>query len=80
MENLASQEDPRDAVGHLLSIKQAAAYLGIGVSTLHALLAKDPSRIPSVRIVGRRLFDPDDLARFIAANKTIDSGAGRSPR
>jgi excisionase family DNA binding protein len=53
--------------GRLLSIEQAARFLGISVATLYDLKAR--GEITSVRIRGRRLFDPADLERFIDAHR-----------
>lgn len=53
----------------LLTIRQAAQYLAVSVSTLYGWVWQ--RRIPFVKI-GRALrFDPRDLAAFIEANKQL---------
>lgn len=57
---------PRDG---LLTIREAAQYLAVSVSTLYGWVWQ--RRIPFVKI-GRALrFDPHDLAAFIEANKQL---------
>lgn len=53
----------------LLTIREAAQYLAVSVSTLYGWVWQ--RRIPFVKI-GRALrFDPHDLAAFIEANKQL---------
>lgn len=53
----------------LLTIRQAARYLAVSVSTLYGWVWQ--RRIPFVKI-GRALrFDPHDLSAFIEANKQV---------
>lgn len=53
----------------LLTIREAAKYLAVSVSTLYGWVWQ--RRIPFVKI-GRALrFDPRDLAAFIEANKQV---------
>ena len=52
----------------LLSVKDAAKALGISQRTLWGISApRGP--LPVVRIGTRILYDPDDLARFVQAQK-----------
>jgi excisionase family DNA binding protein len=63
-----SAEDAANAVPRLLSIKAACQVLGIGRSSLYALMASGQLR--SVTI-GRRRFVPSDaIEEFIAALPT----------
>ena len=48
------------AAGRLLSVKEAAKYLGMSVAWLYA------SRIPCVKLGKRRLYRPEDLDGFVA--------------
>jgi excisionase family DNA binding protein len=53
----------------LLTIREAAQYLAVSVSTLYGWVWQ--RRIPFVKI-GRALrFDPRDLAAFVEANKQL---------
>lgn len=53
----------------LLTIREAAQYLAVSVSTLYGWVWQQ--RIPFIKI-GRALrFDPHDLAAFIEANKHV---------
>lgn len=53
----------------LLTIREAAQYLAVSVSTLYGWVWQ--RRIPFIKI-GRALrFDPHDLAAFIEANKQV---------
>jgi excisionase family DNA binding protein len=66
-----SQPDSAGILGResLLTIREAAKYLAVSVSTLYGWVWQ--RRIPFVKI-GRALrFDPHDLAAFIEANKQI---------
>jgi excisionase family DNA binding protein len=64
MERSSHQANARASLGrHLLSVREAAEMLGIGHAMVYKLLAA--GQLPSVRIGGRRLFDPADLDRFI---------------
>jgi len=55
--------------GRLLTIREAAQYLAVSVSTLYGWVWQ--RRIPFVKI-GRALrFDPHDLTAFIEANKQV---------
>lgn len=55
--------------GGLLTIREAAQYLAVSVSTLYGWVWQ--RRIPFVKI-GRALrFDPHDLTAFIEANKQL---------
>ena len=57
------------ARGALLTIREAAKYLAVSVSTLYGWVWQ--RRIPFVKI-GRALrFDPRDLAAFVEANKHL---------
>lgn len=75
MKNLRVDErqvdSTKDALprGGLLTIREAAQYLAVSVSTLYGWVWQ--RRIPFVKI-GRALrFDPHDLAAFIEANKQL---------
>jgi excisionase family DNA binding protein len=53
----------------LLTIREAAQYLAVSVSTLYGWVWQ--RRVPFVKI-GRALrFDPRDLAAFVEANKQL---------
>lgn len=54
--------------GRMLDREEAADWLRVGIRTLDALL-KDGA-IPAVRVRRRVLIDPDDLRRYIAAQKS----------
>lgn len=54
----------RDA---LLSRFDAARWLGVGLRTFDGLIAR--RAIPIVRVGRRALFDPSDLAAFVARSK-----------
>jgi len=66
------QLDPTKTIApgeRLLTIREAAQYLAVSVSTLYGWVWQ--RRIPFVKI-GRALrFDPRDLAAFIEANKHV---------
>lgn len=71
---LTDKSQPDSATGilgreSLLTIREAAQYLAVSVSTLYGWVWQ--RRIPFVKI-GRALrFDPRDLAAFIEANKQV---------
>lgn len=51
----------------LLRTREAAAYLGLGVSTLERLAAR--GAVATVRLGGLRHFLPEDLDAFVAAHR-----------
>ena len=53
----------------LLTIREAAQYLAVSVSTLYGWVWQ--RRIPFVKIGRTVRFDPHDLAAFIDANKHV---------
>lgn len=53
---------------NLLSKKEAAGQLGIGVRTLEKLMAE--RQVAHVKIGGRVLFEPGELQRFVRASTT----------
>jgi len=62
-------EDGNKAREQLLTIREAAHYLAVSVSTLYGWVWQ--RRIPFVKI-GRALrFDPQDLQAFVDANKQV---------
>lgn len=72
---VALQQKTLESLGPraLLSVKQAAASLGVGVHTMRALAGREIAYVK----IGRRLsFAPDDLARFVAQNRR-DWGSSR---
>jgi len=59
--------DSPSQVRRLLSVKEAAKYLGISVWTVRSLGWR--GEIPEVKIGRRTLFDLEDLGRFIQRSK-----------
>jgi excisionase family DNA binding protein len=63
----------------LLSRRQAAQRLGIGISTMETIMRRRD--IATVKVGGRRLIAVDDLVAYIAANRqeriTERRGPGR---
>lgn len=55
---------PRDAERRLLNYERAAAYLGISIRAMKEIGGPN-GKIPRVEIGVRRLFDKDDLDRYI---------------
>lgn len=51
----------------LLTVSEAAECLGIGRTNVYALIKK--GELPLVKIGGRSLVDPADIAALIAASK-----------
>lgn len=51
----------------LLSVKEAANYLGIAQWTLRGWVSR--KRVPVVKLGRRTLFDPQDLSEWIARHK-----------
>ena len=72
---VALQQKTLESLGPraLLSMKQAAAALGVGVHTMRALAG---SEITYVKIGRRIAFSPEDLDRFVARNRR-DWGSSR---
>lgn len=72
---VALQQKTLDSLGPrpLLSVKEAAAALGVGVHTMRALAG---SEITYVKIGHRISFSPEDIDRFIARNRR-DWGSSR---
>lgn len=68
-----ASRDPRPSdkehnlVKTLLSIPEAARALGLSRSCFYDVLATGD--LPTVRLLGRRLVDPDDLAALIEKSK-----------
>ncbi len=65
---LSSLKAKMDAGVRLVSLEEAAAFLGIGTQTLRNRLsrsAKDPICVKSKLIGRRRLFDIQELHRFV---------------
>ena len=56
-----------DAVKRLLSVEEAAKYLGVQKGTIHSWASQ--KKIPSVHIGRRLLFNQEDLDRVIEAGK-----------
>jgi excisionase family DNA binding protein len=54
-------------VGKLLSIEEGAVKLGISPLTMRAWIRQ--RRLPCVRLGRRVLLDPEDVQRFIDANR-----------
>lgn len=63
---MTSEPAPRN-IEPLLSAREAAARLGIGLRLLWQVSVG--GELPSVRIGRRRLYDPADLRRFIDQRK-----------
>jgi excisionase family DNA binding protein len=63
---MATGEDRR-----LLSVVEAAGMIGVSQYTLRAWLRQ--RRLAHLRLGRRVLFDPTDLARFIASNRVAAS-------
>ena len=59
--------DPHRLYPRLLTIAQAAAYLGLHADEIERLIAR--RRISTVRIDRRILLDRDDLDQWIKDNK-----------
>ncbi|HWQ56662.1 MAG TPA: helix-turn-helix domain-containing protein [Bryobacteraceae bacterium] len=57
----------RSVPKRLLSVEEAAVYLGRSKSAIHALV--EHGKIPVVRIDRRRFFDLPDLDRWIEKHK-----------
>jgi excisionase family DNA binding protein len=55
----------------LLSVEDAAAYLGVAAYTLRGKLRKGEWKIPEVRMGGLIKFDQEDLDAFIASIKKV---------
>jgi excisionase family DNA binding protein len=53
--------------GKLLNVQEAAVKLGISPLTMRAWIRQ--RRLPSVRLGRRVLLDPQDIERFIDANR-----------
>jgi len=51
----------------LISVEDAARYLGVQKSTIYSWAAR--KKVPSVKIGRRLLFDQEDLDRMIEAGK-----------
>ncbi len=56
-----------DAVKRLLSVEEAAKYLGVQKSTIHSWASQ--KKIPVVHIGRRLLFNQEDLDRVLEAGK-----------
>lgn len=56
----------------LLSVKQAAEYLGLSPKTLYAWI--ESGRVPYVALGRRRLLDPRELDKFIQRNTVTPRG------
>ncbi len=58
---------PLDPDKQLLTVEEAAKYLGVQKSTIYSWAWR--RKIPSVKMGRRRLFDQEDLDRIIEAGK-----------
>lgn len=70
---------PNDAPIELLTTDQAAKRLGLARQTL-AIMRLRGSPLPFIKLGRRVLYDPTDIATFIAANRrrsTSDDGRAR---
>ncbi len=61
--------------GHLLSVPQACARLGIRRAKLYLMFKDDTNPIPSVTIGTRRLIRESDLDQWIAGLETSTKAA-----
>ena len=59
----------------LLSVREAAAVLGISERTIRSLVSR--GELPCVRIGRRVLFDPQDLETFIHKQRRTFDGNSR---
>jgi excisionase family DNA binding protein len=62
----------------LLELRQAAASLRLGESTLRKLVRL--KQIPHVRLGTRVLFRPSDLERYVAARAVPEVGPAKEPK
>jgi excisionase family DNA binding protein len=79
-EKLATQltQEPSQLYPRLLTIEQAAIYVGLTPEAIHALT--EPGKIPTVQADGRVLVDRRDLDEWIEDNKVGWANAVGQPR
>jgi excisionase family DNA binding protein len=68
------------STGHMLTTRQAAAFLGLSASTLNKMRITGHGNLPFIKLGARRVvYDPADLKQWIDAQRrrsTSDTGEG----
>lgn len=59
---------PTESPRRLLKPEEASAWLQISPRTLRSM--KQRGEVPAVRVGKQTRYDPDDLRRYVEANKT----------